>query len=498
MPTLMRLLAERHGREDIRGATYRDVVARIVSHNSRLVQRSVLDADSQAVARAARQRRGVVLPPVEEIMDSEVLQVRKGAESGEMITDTLRERLNAALQAALKERAASGKPLYSSKRGGGLDPEVVASMERRITEAFRPYVKRGKYGVPDNVHAIAVTEVGSAVSDLKQRYTRKLVEANPGYRAVKRWRHFPSLSKVPRLGHHLMNGQEVGLEERFSVPEHVMERGRWVPTGRIILMLHPHDPAAPIGEVVSCHCAAEYVLVPVASLHREERIEREDANVYKAAAPVGAVHQRKDGPYRKVAGGEWEPVPQKEAPSLEEASKAFRAARKELEAARAKGLDEDSPEVAALLAEVRSRADAVSAANRGREVQAPKAEEPESVPEGEYGRAGRRVSGFEVGDRIPNIDSIGSSLGEYRTLPGVREVPMADLPTAGAGYADVRDQERVLELAAQIRESGRVDPLIVVVDSEGPYVLEGAHRLDALHLLGVKSFPALVVVDEGK
>jgi GNAT superfamily N-acetyltransferase len=81
-------------------------------------------------------------------------------------------------------------------------------------------------------------------------------------------------------------------------------------------MLHPHDPAAPLGEVVSCHCAAEYVLVPVSSLHREERIEREDANVYKAAA-VGTVHQRKDGPYRKVAEGKWEPVPGKGRPKAE-------------------------------------------------------------------------------------------------------------------------------------------------------------------------------------
>jgi len=291
----MRLLAERHGKEEVRGATYRDVVARIVSHNSRLVQRSVLEADSQAVARAVRQRRGVILPPVEEVMDPEALQVRKGAESGQVITDTLRGRLNAALQASLKERAASGKPLYSSKRGGGLDPEVVASMERRIAEAFRPYVKRGKYGVPDNVHAIAVTEVGSAVSDLKQRYVRKLLDANPGkYRAVKRWRHYPSLSKVPRLGHHLADGQEVGLEERFSVPEHVMERGRWVPTGRTILMLHPHDPAAPLGEVVSCHCAAEYVLVPADSLHREERTEREDAGVMKSEG-AASVSQVLDG-----------------------------------------------------------------------------------------------------------------------------------------------------------------------------------------------------------
>lgn len=58
------------------------------------------------------------------------------------------------------------------------------------------------------------------------------------------------------------------------------------------------------------------------------------------------------------------------------------------------------------------------------------------------------------------------------------------------------DFDRVDTLAAQIRDSRRVDPLIVVVDAEGPYVLEGAHRLGALYLLKRRRFPAMVVIDE--
>jgi hypothetical protein len=37
--------------------------------------------------------------------------------------------------------------------------------------------------------------------------------------------------------------------------------------------------------------------------------------------------------------------------------------------------------------------------------------------------------------------------------------------------------------------------VIVVIDSEGPYVLEGGYRFDALRELGAQSFPARVVVD---
>jgi ParB-like chromosome segregation protein Spo0J len=59
------------------------------------------------------------------------------------------------------------------------------------------------------------------------------------------------------------------------------------------------------------------------------------------------------------------------------------------------------------------------------------------------------------------------------------------------------DLERVNNLAKQIKNNGYIDPLIVAVDESGPYVLEGAHRLGALHTLGVEDIPAMVVRDLG-
>ena len=119
-----------------------------------------------------------------------------------------------------------------------------------------------------------------------------------------------------------------------------------------------------------------------------------------------------------------------------------------------------------------------------------------SDPASEYPVAGSVVDGLTVRDMIPNLGSIDSSLTGYEKLRRIRVVPMAGLDSAPRDlfYAadDIRRCER---LAEQIRESGEVNPLIVVVDEEGPYILEGAHRLGALHILGKKEFPALVVLD---
>lgn len=114
----------------------------------------------------------------------------------------------------------------------------------------------------------------------------------------------------------------------------------------------------------------------------------------------------------------------------------------------------------------------------------------------EYPLAGNVVSGLSVLSEVPNTESIGASLTEYTVLPNIREVPMSDFNIAGQSY-DARENVYIKELAEEIDESRQIKPLIVVIDREGPYILEGSHRIDALYNLGVETFPALVVIDEG-
>ena len=117
-----------------------------------------------------------------------------------------------------------------------------------------------------------------------------------------------------------------------------------------------------------------------------------------------------------------------------------------------------------------------------------------------YAKAGQSVDGLSVGTTVKNTGSISASFdeGAYRELPGIREVPLANFQSSPRDmfYAK-NDLDRVQSLAEQIRHSGRIDPLIVAVDEQGPYVLEGGHRLAALHMLGKKSFPAVVIEESG-
>jgi hypothetical protein len=123
-------------------------------------------------------------------------------------------------------------------------------------------------------------------------------------------------------------------------------------------------------------------------------------------------------------------------------------------------------------------------------------------PKGEYPLAKKLVDGRTVGEGVKNTGSIRSTFnaGEYEALPGIREVPLSEIIEPGRTknyYYAKDDLEHVDKLAAAIKRSGRIDPLIVVLDETGPSVLEGGHRSEALHKLGAKSFPALVVKTPG-
>jgi hypothetical protein len=79
-----------------------------------------------------------------------------------------------------------------------------------------------------------------------------------------------------------------------------------------------------------------------------------------------------------------------------------------------------------------------------------------------------------VRSAIPNRSSIGSALENYEVLPDVREVPLAAFTQMGPlSYYSSSEAKRTKNLAASILQSGEINPLIVIEDAEGPYILEG-------------------------
>jgi hypothetical protein len=115
--------------------------------------------------------------------------------------------------------------------------------------------------------------------------------------------------------------------------------------------------------------------------------------------------------------------------------------------------------------------------------------------EKDYPLAGSNVNGLDVSHEIHNTDSIKASLDHFKILKGIRVVSMSSFGGPQSVFYARDDFDRARALAQKISESKTITPLIIVIDNEGPYILEGAHRYVALHYLHIKEFPALVVID---
>lgn len=115
-----------------------------------------------------------------------------------------------------------------------------------------------------------------------------------------------------------------------------------------------------------------------------------------------------------------------------------------------------------------------------------------------YPVVGSELDGLSVSGDVPNMGSIGATLNDYEVLDGIRSIPMSEFDGPQSVFYAADDLRRSRELAQEIKRSNRIDPLIVVLDKDGPYLLEGSHRYVALFYLGVQHLPALLVVDQAE
>ena len=249
-------LRKRYGASGWEGGRYRWLMRQICLANQESVARAVVRKNSSYLrTRAAKLREGVlVVPPAEEMMLPGRIYARKAAERGNLLSDSVRDRLSGALREAVDWWSVGE---FQGKRGA-----ERGRVDRRLVDVFEVQaarILRGQ-GKISNLRAIAETEVRSAVSEVKHQYAAGLVAANPNLLVVKRWVHRPHLSAEPREGHAEVDGVTRLVGEAFDVPYYVRRKKRLVlmATDR---MQHPHDASARAEQVISCHCECDYELI---------------------------------------------------------------------------------------------------------------------------------------------------------------------------------------------------------------------------------------------
>src|SRR5271157_481803 len=200
------------------GAPYRELIKQIIANNSQNIQNKVVrmskDHWDKALKKIEKKEKRFIMPDVSSTLPQRAVYIRKAAEKGNLIGDTMRDALTKNLKDALnKFTPKTNEPTYLRRRGekaGTINPKVIKDFEKNIRATFENYVKKDKIlGVPSNVRTIAVTEVRSSVNEIKGQYVHQLLQKNPDLESVKLWIHNRSMSVEPRRGH-----QEVAVSSQ--------------------------------------------------------------------------------------------------------------------------------------------------------------------------------------------------------------------------------------------------------------------------------------------
>lgn len=249
----LKKLAKKYG-VDIKGATYTKVVQEIINENVARASKKMGNLSNRRMKQAFADsiKDGIVDLPAYAISN---VTVRKGAEDGKMITDTLRDILTRGLRKAITDN-----PNDTEK--------AIAQMQSHIKDTFTTYTT-------SHAKMIAITEVRSSVDLSKAEYVRELVARNPNkLRVTKKWIHHDHLVKVPRLTHKAIDGEKVLFNQPFSIG-----------------LMYPHDPNAPASEVIGCQCGYQVEVEEMATneIYKELKanINRfREIRVYKASASI--------------------------------------------------------------------------------------------------------------------------------------------------------------------------------------------------------------------
>ena len=258
-------LAKKYGIDpnNVSGENYQILMNKILARNTQNIEKATARLSDEHwkknIPKLSTPGKRFILPDVSETLPDNQVYIKKTADSGKLITNSLRTRLSKDLQEVLKDfrTEVTDEPAFIRRRGtraGTINPKVVDLFQEKITETFLNYTKKdSRFGVPANVRTIAVTEARSAIHDIKRAYADQLLSRNPGIRMKKRWIQNKSISKNPRRGHSEVHGTVVAYSDKFLVPLYNKQQRRIAVTP----MTGPHDPAAPKAQVISCSCDLE-------------------------------------------------------------------------------------------------------------------------------------------------------------------------------------------------------------------------------------------------
>jgi len=236
------------------GRSYADLMSKIVIDNRTKTAEAVLNSDNRRFKSNLKkiepkyQEKKIVIPDVGPILKNSPTII-KGVEQGKLINDTLRDKLRKDVLNSMLDNGVTNK-------NGTVNKNVTRSLRARLNKTFTDYTKKDPtFKKPSNIEAIAVTESKTVINNVRNEYARKVSESTykDGFVMVKQWVHNRAPGGMPRSSHVALDGVTVGIDDVFKIED---EKGTYYTD-------HPHSPALPADQVITCRCEVAYKWVRV-------------------------------------------------------------------------------------------------------------------------------------------------------------------------------------------------------------------------------------------
>ncbi|TGL39642.1 hypothetical protein EHQ53_14060 [Leptospira langatensis] len=260
------LLRKRYGFRDpkkgnLKGQTYSKLMSKIIAENQNKISEKILTRDQkrfQVNAKTLEKASGktVIVPDIKDVLTKQT-SILKGAEKGTLLTRTLRDSLAKDIKDVLLENNMTTKT-------GTVNKKLVGLVKTKMKQTFQDYTKRNPaFGMPSNIHRIAVTETRTIVNTVRHQYVQRMNQNLPdGFATKKKWRHNDSLSMESRRGHlQAARRAPINLNAQFELSEYKKTSKGQRPTGKVYFAEYPHDQKLPASELINCACELEYVFV---------------------------------------------------------------------------------------------------------------------------------------------------------------------------------------------------------------------------------------------
>ena len=245
-------LQNRYGKGVFEGNSLADISKLIIEKNTENVAHAIATTDQRRLrtnlkrvqpASAGRSKK-LVFPDVSNVIRRSKTLI-KAAEDGDVLSTTLRTRMQRAVKRTLFEHGVS-------TTRGTVPKRLATDLKKAMTKAFKPYTKKNaRLGMPAHVARIAITEARFAANTIRREYTEQLAAQNPDWEVRKKWNH--NRSRHPRENHLRMHGREVSLASSFKFR---------TAKGKITTISGPYDPRLGPDDIVGCHCELTYKFVP--------------------------------------------------------------------------------------------------------------------------------------------------------------------------------------------------------------------------------------------